>query len=664
MKLAWRIGDGQWETDAQFERLLELLRSYRGAVDEVSLFVGETATSHAYTPLEKLAGHLERAGLRMRQLKADGFDVVGFNMWPTPGSEYGGDASCLPALPFQPMVGYDGTVAASTACMKTAEFRTYIRKKYALLAAQHPDFIWVDDDVRMAHLGVPYPCFCPTCLAAFGDGQWTRESLTDAFNAPDGAGLRRAWIEFNATTLVEVCGEIANAIREVDPRIDVGLMTVGPTHTTYSGDFYTRCLEALGGRRGRPGHGYYTDQRRLDLISKAFEVGRQARAYPKTVDNIQYELENYPDITLDKAVQTVVNECTVALACGCNGVAYNALPNTPGPLEEFAPLLRRMAAERPGWEVLAEAAAGLAPVGLWLADTPLLMANRAVDDRGWFHEDPGWHEGGDYHDAGFEYNISAPNGWAELGFPLTTNPDAACGTLLAGRIAECFDDDRLRRMLSGAVFMDARALQVLCDRGLGNLAGVEPDQRLPGARERLTDHPLNGPYADSQRSALAGGWSLRAIAGEVAELSTLVRSDGVDCGPCVSAYTNELGGRVVVMAYAAWARLGTAAKWHQLRTFIEWATDGRLPLVLERPSRVTPFVRMNPEGTRFVAVLLNNGLDPTGSFEVKVRAHVGGVCQAASSGRILPLPVKEAPDGVVVTLENIPAWTTATLVGK
>jgi hypothetical protein len=100
-------------------------------------------------------------------------------------------------------------------------------------------------------------------------------------------------------------------------------------------------MTALGARRGRPGHGYYTDELPRALLNKSFDVGREVRDYPSEVKTVEYELENYPYITLDKAVRTVLNECTAALIMGCNGIAFNALKDCEGTLEDYEPLTAR-----------------------------------------------------------------------------------------------------------------------------------------------------------------------------------------------------------------------------------------------------------------------------------------------------------------------------------
>ena len=171
LKIAWRIKPRQYESDEQFKRLLDLFKSYRTVVNEIALFLGDADTWHAYEPLESFAAKAERVGKRLRQFKAEGFENIGINIWPTFGSEGAPGVDIRPALPFQPMVGYDGRKGHSTACVNTPEFNAYLRERFALAAQQHPDFIWIDDDCRMTHLGLPYPCFCDTCLSLFDNGR-------------------------------------------------------------------------------------------------------------------------------------------------------------------------------------------------------------------------------------------------------------------------------------------------------------------------------------------------------------------------------------------------------------------------------------------------------------------------------------------------------------
>ena len=652
VRLAWRIAPVQWETGEQFARLLALLKAHASAVDEISLF-DEAFPRNAATPLTELERLADLLKQRIGELHRAGFPSAGINVILTLGHQ-DVPGGFLPPLSVPPAVGHDGRVSTSCVCPNSPAFRSYIRRRYAMMARAKPDFIWVDDDMRGSHHGPTYPCFCPLCLKKFGRAAG-RVSLVKQLNAPENGDLRRQWSEFMAASLEGVCKDIGEAVREVDPNLEVGLMTIGYSHSTYAGYPIRRMMRALGAKRGRPGHGYYTDDVPRMLIGKALDVGRQVRDYPPEVRTIEYELENYPYIALDKASRTVLNECTAALIMGANGIAFNALKDQGGTLEDYEPLMQAIAAERPVWEALVRGSAGLPLVGLWPADTPALMANRTVDEQGWFQEPAA-------------YDIQRPNQVAEMGIPLTTDRAAALGAILSGRVAEGFSNDELRAMLARAVLMDGAALRVLWTRGLGELTGVKPGTHFPnGVVERFTNHPLNGPYAGDGREALPGPaddvWSLAPVGKGVEELARLIRYDGADMGACFTIYTNSLGGRVAVSTYSPWRRLGRGAKKRQLAAVADWLAGGRLPALIEQTARVAPWVRSSPDGRRVAVVLLNTSLDPTGGLTLRLRAQPARL-SLVSGPRSEPLTLRRSPGEVRVEVPSIPAWHAAVLIGE
>ena len=650
--LAYRIWPAQWETDEQFARLVALFKAHRPAVDEISLF-DESFPRRACASLERLEQAAATLKRRITELHGYGFGTVGINVAYTIGH---GDVpgEFLPPLSVQPAVGQDGIVSDACACPNSPEYHTYIKKRYALMASAKPDFIWVDDDMRMSHHGPTYPCFCPGCLAKFGHGN-DRAVLVEQLSAAGNSDLRREWTEFCAASLEAVCADIHQAVTETDPTIKLGQMTIGYSHSTYAGYPIARLMTALGAQRGRPGHGYYTDETPRGLLNKSLDVGREVRDYPPQVKTIEYELEDYPYIALDKGVRTVLNECTAALLMGCNGIAFNALKECAGTLEDYGPLLRGIEAERPIWEALREGVAGLPLAGFWPADNRMLMANRKVDATGWF-----WEQGA--------YDIQRPNPLAEVGLPLNPDPHSACGILLAGKVAEAFTKDELRDMLRKGVLMDGIALQVLWSQGLGELTGVKPGQSFPsGVSERLTPHALNGRYAGDGRDALVGPadgvCSLVPVAEGVGDLAHLVRYDDADVGSCFSTFTNSLGGRVAVASYAPWQLMGRSAMRHQLLAVADWLAGGRLPVLIEPMARIAPLVRCSPDGQRIALVLLNTALEPSGPVNLRLRAHPQQVSLVSAEGP-KPLPTRHEGKETLLDLPSIPAWRTAVLVGR
>lgn len=651
MTLSFRIGPEQWLTDDQFTKLMQLLTTHRPAVDEISLFTHEAMGG--FGSLEALAPEAELMRKRIEQIHALGIRNAGINVLCTLGH---GDPEGVWAaeLNLPLTVGHDGTISTACPCPNSPEFRAYIIAKYQLFAAAKPDFIWVDDDLRMTHHGVLYPCFCPICLDLFGQEN-DRAVLVARMNDPQEVALRRNWVEFNASVLESVCADIGRAVRTVDPAIELGLMTIGSSHSTWGGHALGRWTAALGAVRGRPGHGFYWDDAPRGIFTKALDVARQVRDYAPAVRDVQYELENYPYISLDKAARTVLNEVALAIIVGCNGVALNVLKDSPGTLEDFEPLVSAIAAERPAWEALIAGAAGLPCVGLWPADDNALMGKRTVDASGWFWE-------------GGVYDIHRPDQLAEMGIPLTAHPHTSCGTILAGKVAEAFSQAELRDLLARGVLMDGDALGVAWARGLGELTGVRlGEQIVGGAVEKLTSHPFNGRFAGDSHDALINRGDnvrrLELMQDGVSDLAHLEGYDGRDHGCCLSAYQNVLGGRVVVSTYAPWRRLGRISKRSQLLTVADWLSFGRLPILIEQHVRVAPFIRMSEDGSKLAAVLLNGTLDASGPLEVRLRSTARRVALITAGG-VMPLTVIPGNGEIRVMVPSIGPWQPAILLGQ
>lgn len=656
MTIAFRIYLPQWESNEQFARTLAFLKAHRSAIDELALF--SDYWHHGYTLPEVFATRSLIMAERIVTLRGEGLTSVGVNVMDTLGHFREAADFVLP-IPFTHMVGHDGAIASCSPCPLDPDFCSYITERYRQVARAKPAFIWVDDDTRMeGHGEVIFGCFCPICLEHFAQAlnQPLRDrlSLVTELNNPANKALRQAWTEHNVMVLEDLCRQIAVAVHLVDPAIETCLMTIGPTINTYSGFDLSRWTHALEGKRARPGHGFYDDSTPRGLIAKALEAGRQCQAYPPFITDIQYEYEAFPYQKLDKSLTVTLSECTVALAAGCNGIAFNALKPLAGSYDDYDNLMSGIARSKPLWEAYSRITAGLPSAGLWPAAHPRLMANRDVGENGWFSFDPA-------------YNIEQTNQLCELGLPFTTNPQTACVTVLAGRIAEAFSDDELRLMLAGGVLMDGAALQVLWKRNLGELTGVNIARIWDnGIRERLSAHSLNGRWAGEERDIRMSiapqlAYELEPLNQQVGALSHLVGYDGKQLGIGMSCYQNALGGRVVVLGYGPWQRLGSTAKRSQIVAAADWVARGHLPVIIEQTLRVSPWLRMNADGRKLALVLLNASLDPSGDINLRLRAQPADLKLLTLEG-MQPLLWHQQGSDALVTVPDIGPWQTATIV--
>lgn len=653
-KITWRVSDAVWMDDARFQEFADTILRYGNTADEVACFVAEPS-SGACDPLDRVSREAEVFRRRASVLRAAG-KAVGFNVWPTfgTGSRYSKTA-LRPKVPFPKMVGMDGKTDDNLVCPISPEFLEYARKKYTILAQAAPDFIWVDDDTRFTDLeGVAYPCFCEHCVKGFEGGRFAdRETLVAALNRPENGALRRSWSAYGADRLARFCAEVRAAVDEVDPAIDLPFMTVGPTHTTYAGDFIEKCMKALRSRRGRPGHGFYYDEKPDGMLAKCMEAGWQVVRYPAEVSEIHYEEESCPCVYLDKSVQARMDEVSLALMAGCSGVAFNHLnanPRMPELLEKELDTIHEM---RPVWEKFTEFAAGLGWQGFWPAFHPFMMAGMDCTADGWFHE---------YNP---DYDITPPLRLGKSCLPLTCDWKSACGAVFSGKTLTAFTKQELEKIFSGSVMMDSDALETLTAMGLGFLAGVRTGEKRIGVSEKLTDHPFNGPFAGFTHNGIyKPAVALEPLDGKAESLAVSADGYGMTYESCLSKYENELGGKVVVFGYNPWRFIGDPHKLWQLRSIAGWMGS---PLTVRWPnpmkiSQLCPYIR--GDGRKAAVLLVNASLDASEPAELLL---TGGMTRAESvgaKGETLALEASREGNALCVKIPSIAPWHILTILAE
>lgn len=652
MKLSYRIG--LWKSDWEFECLLNSIRRWKSAIDEINLFVDHS--HHGYYPLEDykaLAPLLEK---RMNALREASVPSVGINVLCTIGHlDEGYDWLTLP--PFQTMVGHDGDTSRSCMCIRAPEYLPYIREKYAILARTGPDFMWVDDDMRMQHHGVEYPCFCSNCMEGFNrrtGGSWRREDLVQALDSDADGSLRREFLNYNREALNTVLENIREAVHAVNPNIKLGLMTVGAAWNSYGMSDQPGMLKALGAEMVRPGGGCYTDERPGDILSKALHMSLQNSMAEDIPDN-QYELEDFPDCA-GKSTHAHLLEFASALMAGCNGIAVNTVltPYVP------ADLMDAFAQTRPMWGEMVEAMKGMRLRGYWPAFAPDCDAAPNIRHSIF--------SGGAGSVYGNETTLTT------AGLAWTPCAADAPVTVVSGDMMAAIPEDQIPALFSRGVLMDAEALAHLIARGHGDLAGCGLGKaHHSGLVERYTDHPINGSAAGIMRNVYMNFWDRDGVvvhelvpAEGAAALSNFESITGVKCGPASTVFENRLGGRVAVLGYFPWIFLNVPGKRDSLPALMDWLANGRYPILIQGSRRVTPMLRTGEDGG-FVAWLVNASFDRTKALAVRIDAACSGLKAYDLYGHPVEIPaeaVRTENGFTYVDLPNIDGWGALLLIGK
>jgi hypothetical protein len=257
----------------------------------------------------------------------------------------------------------------------------------------------------------------------------------------------------------------------------------------------------------------------------------------------------------------------------------------------------------------------------------------------------------------------------QIGLPISGR-QCGLGTVLAGRMAECSTDAELREMLAGGVLMDSTALLVLEERKLDGPTGVRVGARhTSGAIERFSDDPLNGPAAGQCRDARIEQWGdalgqadvLEPVRDGVRSLAVLENYRHDKLGPCMTAYQNEMGGRVVVTGYSPWANLLTDSKRTQLLNVADWVSSKKMPIRVVETLPLAPFVRLSEDRRRGLVVVLNYGLELIEQATLLLRMEHRQVWLNGPAG-LAELPCHEQGEAVSVRLPRMEAWSTVCLL--
>jgi len=603
-----RVSTHLWMDDARRAELLELLREHRDTIEEVAFFTSFTHSVLPYAEIARRAGLL--AGI-IPEVKALGLRV-GINHLATLGHL---DENLEHSLnePWQKMTDINGTAAKGSYCPLDPRFQDFTRDCYQALAKAGPDFIWIDDDVRMGgHAPAIVTCFCDLCLARFAEetGEaWTRERAAVVI-ASKGASvsreMRTKWVAHNRRIVDELFALIRSAVDEVNPRLVLGYMPTTPLYEGIDFPAWGRTLAGLNGLpvKWRPGGGLYADAQPLELLRKAHNMGRTAGAIPAADTDIQYELESFPYQKLKKSETIFVAEIAAALAAGCTGVALNLMGISPDPFDEYLPYFDRLGNAKPLFDRLVSLAGRSPCEGLWPASNPMIWAAQISPGSA----DP----------------LSCLTELAEIGLPPAYSRAGAKVHLLAGDAVRAFTREQLENLFSEAVIVDGEALRHLQELDLAELVGfVVAETRDRDTIERFTSDPLNGSHAGWCRDCRPSFWRaesfvLRPLSDQSRPLSELIDFGGRVSGPVSGIYENRIGGRVAILGYSPWTWLQNLSKSTQMKSLCRWLSRDTLPAYVSSFHKIALWCRRDSEG-RPVIPLINASLDAVSGVRLHVR---------------------------------------------
>lgn len=552
MKRSFRIYYGVTDTKENTDKTVNILTRYIDCIDEIAIF--ESFSHHGFWGIEKTKERAAQLKYAISEFKKIGISSVGINVLCTIGhKDEGWDFLDKPNI--GTVMGRNGEYSKSCLCINSPGYDEYITERYKIFSLINPDFIWVDDDFRYDNHQFPDVCYCPHCIFKYNEINGTSYTRTELVSLIESDKTEdKKWTDFRIKTLSELAAKIKNAIYSVNDKIEIGLMTCPGSDRSWG--------EFLDCKKLRPGAGFYNDYFPALAFKKPMYIGMQNQDFAGIANDIQYEFENFPYQELDKSDTIRRLECALALCFGCNGIAFNAMGN-----QNDVGIMRVVSSETAYWNKLIEICKNKRLAGIYCEASNLTE------------------------------NIELFFNVAQIGAPLCLNKNDATVNIYTSDSLSQKTDDELLNILAGNVLFDTAAFEEIQKRGFAEYCGCHTGKYFDnGMTERISDCEINGNSVGFNVNAFMNFWSAvpkicELIQSEGAHvLSNLETITGITGKPCMIAYENKLGGRVVVSSYFFITYSRFIKKREQLLNVFQWLSKNSIPIKINTPSRVVPIL--------------------------------------------------------------------------
>jgi len=613
-KVSYRIATSSWDDDYHFNNLYNLFKEYADKIDEIALFLSFT---HSSLPLDRIEELSKVAKVRMEEIRKLGIRT-GINHLTTIGHHAENLDNSLQG-DYGRHIDYN-EYHHNSLCVSDPKVKEYIGKTYEIIALANPDYIWIDDDLGMYW---HFNCFCDNCIAEFSKKgvSYTKESLKYAFDngtREEKKAIREKWLEFNVSKITSTLSIIRNSVDKINPNINIGLMSADFDYENIDRKIFSDILSRNNtiATMWRPGCGYYNDWDSRGFYVKANLIGRLIAPYPDYVTDIQSEIENFPYNNLHKSVHMNIMETCAYIGAGCTGVAYNVLNSDSYNSEydttwENTKRFKGILAKRDFMDLLVKTFKRNKNRGVFFEYTKDSMFGMRLDEGKWL-------EGGGKK---FQYELF------ENGIPIAYSKDKTGVTMLLGDEPNSMSEDQIIELLSGGVFMDAKALDILNKLGYGKYLGFSLKETIErDCIEKFTDHKFNKDIVGYERDCRQSfGWSEPAYSLNLTDEKSEIISSLVDyvgkekAKVTMGIFENSLGGRICVAGYFPQTYVQSYARSLQMKRVMRYLSKDKLNSYIGSYHNILMFDRTDKD---VAMLIINNSYDKAENVKVCVAGDI------------------------------------------
>lgn len=489
-------------------------------------------------------------------------------------------------LPYTKFVGFNGEESVNECCLMDQGFAQYAATLLSYYAECGFEKMMLDDDVRSVnHCNGQHGCVCDLHLAAtareYGK-PLTRQQLIDAFSKFDEESLKikAAHRKVNFEGQLRFVRAIEQAVHSVDPSVQLGQMISGVEADQFQGRDVLLYLQTLAGEKHRPflrpPGGYYSETLGDALLLGGASGLKYRQLLGDRADYVS-EVEVYsPRNIFTKSRKMLDLQMQVHALTGFDYLSLNILDHFGTPPAESTEYLSLLKERKAYYDSL----------------------NRLTGDK------RNWGIGMPLPENYVEslrsrrFGMQGSNSYAyllqKLGLPVCYAKTEV--NFLTAELLGCYTDEEFTQLLKGGVILDEAGVKAACDRGFGQLIGVEFAGEVNIAcYEQLTGDPMNGSFAGDRYPVYTANihanetcYNLKPLPGARA-LTELVDAKLEPFGAGTVYFENELGGKVLCLG-----TVFTGNNWlhkcrrHQLHSVVKAMFGDALPFDVADAISVAP----------------------------------------------------------------------------
>lgn len=483
---------------------------------------------------------------------------------------------------FRLMIGETGANNGITPCPLCENWQRYLNQYFAFLVKEiEPVALWIEDDWRLHNHGgeLGYGgCFCEHCLARFagmvGRGRVTREEVLTAVTAPGAPHPWRAkWLQLSRQALEEPTEKLTSALRTAAPGIRIGLMSSIPDIHSIENRDWNGLMEIFTGEEERylirPHMPPYTEE---PPISTTPGYSRQTIANLDRDADIYPELENSPRSGPYSGSHTYsLWQIYNAIFYGARGITINHFDNMGMNTYYDRGMGASLGRQRPFFDALMQLRLNDRRArGVQILFSPEVAGEKWTGDDGataaakmYTGEDLSKFSRGERSLNKLQSDSIA---WSRLFYVLgishgfTRSAHGAAGSIFAvsEQTLRCFSDTEIEELLAQRVILDLPSVEILVQRGFGELIGVEGVERVSLEESAYSIEEVDTEFFGDIEGGVKGRMCAQRCANPVGRLalsagveilSRIKDATLVSQFPGSALFENRLGGVIYSCCY-------------------------------------------------------------------------------------------------------------------